>query len=111
MKVAIGLAAGVTVIFVALALTSSHNKGIDLLDTKLTVAPAPVTKLSTVNGKTVLSTSLWKEVADSLSLVQLISINVTVILRAKVIPNFLAPTTQECSWSRQQRCFALNVVV
>lgn len=59
-KVIAGLAAGSVVILVALVVTTYQSQKVDLLDTSL--AAAPVTKLTTVNGKSVLSSSLWQEV-------------------------------------------------
>ncbi len=62
LKIAGMAAAGVAVIFVALALTTTQNQNIEALQSKL--AAAPITKLVTENGKTVSSQSLWKEVSD-----------------------------------------------
>ncbi len=63
MKVAGVVAAGVAIVFVALALTTTQNQNLELLQSKL--AAAPITKLVTENGKTVSSQSLWKEVSGS----------------------------------------------
>jgi cytochrome oxidase Cu insertion factor (SCO1/SenC/PrrC family) len=58
--------AGVAVIFVALALTTTQSQNTELLQS--TLAAAPITKLVTENGKTVSSQSLWKEVKTILAI-------------------------------------------
>jgi hypothetical protein len=50
------------VICVALTLTTYQSQQTNLLETSLAADSPPVTKLSTVTGKTVLSSSLWQEV-------------------------------------------------
>jgi len=57
-RVIAGVVAAAAVILVALALTTSQSQGVE---SELVAAPK-VTKLSTVNGEKVLSSSLWQEV-------------------------------------------------